>query len=60
MTGVTIPKGKKHRRKRFACTLEEVEEHLELFSGTEPIVIITKDGRYTPGITQVLSGRSSE
>ncbi len=35
MTGVTIPKGKKHGRKRLAYTLEEVEKHLELFSGTE-------------------------
>ena len=52
MTGVTIPKGKKHGRKRLAYTLEEVEKHLELFSGTEPIVIPTKDGPYTPEITQ--------
>ena len=52
MTGVTIPKGKKHGRKRLAYTLEEVEKHLELFSGTEPIVIPTKDGPYTPKITQ--------
>lgn len=52
MTGVTIPKGKKHGRKRLACTLEEVEKHLELFSGTEPIVIQTASGPYTPGISQ--------
>lgn len=52
MTGVTIPKGKKHGRKRLAYTLEEVEKHLELFSGTEPIVIPAKDGPYTPEITQ--------
>ena len=52
MTGVTIPKGKKHGRKRLAYTLEEVEKHLELFSGTGPIVIPTKDGPYTPEITQ--------
>jgi integrase len=29
-----------------------VEKHFELFSGTEPIVIPTKDGPYTPEITQ--------
>ena len=52
MTGVSIPKGKKHGRKRLAYTLEEVQKHLELFSGTEPIVILTEDGPYTPRITQ--------
>ncbi|MFZ3339452.1 MAG: hypothetical protein WA213_01120 [Terriglobales bacterium] len=52
MTGVTIPKGKKHGRKRLAYSLEEVEKHLELFSGTEPVVIPTEDGPYTPEITQ--------
>ena len=52
MTGVTIPKGKKHGRKRLAYTLEEVEKHLELFSGTESIVIASDDGPYTPSITQ--------
>ena len=36
MTGVTIPKGKKHGRKHPAYTLEEVEKHLELFSGHAP------------------------
>jgi hypothetical protein len=29
MTGVYIPKGKKHGRRRLAYTVEEVEEHLE-------------------------------
>src|SRR5205807_8725841 len=52
VTGVTIPKGKKHGRKRLAYTLEEVEKHLELFSGAEPIVILTEDGPYSPSITQ--------
>jgi integrase len=52
MTGVTIPKGKKHGRKRLAYTLEEVEKHLDLFSGTEPIVIPKEDGLYTPEITR--------
>lgn len=52
MTGVTIPKGKKHGRKRLAYTLEEVEKHLELFSSTEPIAIQTESGPYTPDISQ--------
>jgi integrase len=52
MTGVTIPKGKRHGRKRLAYALEEVEKHLELFSGTEPIAVLTEDGPYTPEITQ--------
>ena len=52
MTGVTIPKGKKHGRKRPAYTLEEVEKHLELFSGHAPIVISAEDGLYTPEISQ--------
>ena len=52
MTGVTIPKGKKHGRKRLAYTLEEVEEHLELFSAAKPIVILVGDGAYTPEIAQ--------
>jgi hypothetical protein len=52
MTGVTIPKGKRHGRKRLAYALEEVEKHLELFSGTGPMMILTEDGPYTPEITQ--------
>ena len=52
MTGVTIPKGKKHGRKRLAYSLEEVEKHLELFSGKQQIVIPTEDGFYTPQIRQ--------
>jgi len=52
MTGVYIPKGKRHGRKRLAYTREEVEKHLELFSGAGPIVIFTEDGPYTPEITQ--------
>jgi hypothetical protein len=54
MTGVTIPKGKKHGRKRLAYTFEEVGKHLELFSGAEPIVISTDDGPYAPEISQHL------
>jgi hypothetical protein len=50
--GVTIPKEKKHGRKRRAYTLEEVEKHLELFPGTEPTIIQTESGPYTPEITQ--------
>jgi integrase len=52
MTGVSIPKGKRHGRKRLAYTLGEVEKHLELFSGIEPLLILTDGGPYTPLITQ--------
>jgi hypothetical protein len=52
MTGVTIPEGKRHGRKRLAYALEEVEKHLELFSSTKPIVIFNEDGAYTPEIAQ--------
>jgi integrase len=52
MTGVTIPKGKKHGRKRHAYSLQEVEKHLELFSGRAPIVISTVNGPYTPEVGQ--------
>ncbi len=54
MTGVSIPKGKKHGRKRLAYSLEEVERHLELFSGSEPIVIPTEDGPYTSATSQAV------
>jgi integrase len=51
MTGVTIPKGKKHGRKGHAYSLQEVEKHLELFSGRAPIVVYTDDGPYTPEVS---------
>lgn len=54
MTGVSIPKGKKHGRKRPAYTLGEVEKHLELFSGNAAIVIATEDGPYTPEVSQAV------
>src|SRR5947209_13380571 len=31
MTGVSIPKGKKHGRRRLAYSLEEIESHLQAF-----------------------------
>ena len=37
-TGVRIPKGKKHGRKRLAYSLEEILKHLEIFS-KDPIVV---------------------
>jgi integrase len=52
MTGVTVPKGKKHGRRRPAYTLQAVEKHIELFSGTEPITIQTDDGFYSPELSQ--------
>jgi integrase len=52
MTGVSIPRGKRHGRKRLAYTLDEVEKHLELFSGSKSIVISTEVGPYSPSILQ--------
>jgi hypothetical protein len=46
-TGVRIPKGKKHGRKRLAYSLEEILKHLQLFN-SDPIVIVNEDGPYTP------------
>ena len=49
-TGVRIPKGKKHGRKRLAYSLEEILEHLELFK-TDPIVVnVTDEGPYKPEV----------
>ena len=48
-TGVRIPKGKKHGRKRLAYSLEEILKHLQLFK-SDPIVIINEDSPYTPEI----------
>jgi integrase len=48
-TGVRIPKGKKHGRKRLAYSLEEILKHLDLFK-TDRIVVINEDGPYTPEI----------
>jgi len=48
-TGVRIPKGKKHGRKRLAYSLEEILRHLDLFKA-DPIVVINEDGPYTPEI----------
>jgi len=53
MQNVSIPKGKKHGRKRLAYSLEEIEQHLDLFR-RDPIVIRRDDGSlYTP---QILAG----
>lgn len=39
-TGVRIPKGRKHGRKRLAYSLSEILKHLELFS-QDPIIVPT-------------------
>ncbi len=50
--GVSIPKGKKHGRKRFAYSLEEIEQHLELFSTANPLLIKRQDGTlYRPELS---------
>ncbi|WP_263378480.1 site-specific integrase [Granulicella paludicola] len=38
VTGVRIPKGRKHGRRRLAYSLDEILQHLELFS-KDPIVV---------------------
>src|SRR5260370_25551637 len=48
-TGVRIPKGKKHGRKRLAYSLEEILKHLQLFN-SDPIVIVNEDGPCTPEV----------
>lgn len=51
MQGVSIPKGKKHGRKRLTYSLAEIERHLDLFKN-DPILIIREDGSvYTPEIS---------
>jgi integrase len=53
ITGVSIPRGKRHGRKRQAYSLEEIEQHLELFTTTHtPMVIVGDDGStYSPQIS---------
>ena len=54
--GVSVPKGKKHGRKRFAYSLEEIEMHLDLFSGKSITVHGQDGGVYTPEVPRPLSG----
>jgi integrase len=42
--GVSIPKGQKHGRKRLAYSLEEIEQHLQLFTTENQLVITRDDG----------------
>jgi integrase len=51
MQGVSIPKGKKHGRKRLTYSLAEIEQHLDLFKN-DPILIVKEDGsNYAPKIS---------
>lgn len=51
MQGVSIPKGKKHGRKRLTYSLAEIEQHLDLFKNG-PILIPNEDGStYAPEIS---------
>lgn len=51
MQGVSIPKGKKHGRKRLTYPLVEIEQHLDLFKD-DPILIVNEDGStYAPEIS---------
>ena len=49
-TGVRVPKGRKHGRKRLAYSLEEILRHLDLFS-RDPVLISTEEGTYKPQIS---------
>ena len=46
MTGVTIPKGRKHGRKRHAYSLQEVETHLQAFADTPLVQAIIGTGAF--------------
>lgn len=49
--GVSIPKGKKHGRKRLTYSLAEIEQHFDLFKN-DPILIVNDDGStYAPEIS---------
>lgn len=39
-----IPKGKKHGRKTYAYSLREIQNHLSVFAGSDPINVIEEDG----------------
>jgi integrase len=52
MQGVSVPKGKKHGRRRLAYSLEEIEKHLELFSTENRLQLKKKDGSdYRPEVS---------
>lgn len=48
--GVSIPKGKKHGRKRLTYSLTEIEHHLDLFKN-DPILIVNNGSTYAPEIS---------
>jgi integrase len=51
MQGVSIPKGKKHGRKRLTYSLAEIERHLDLFKN-DPILILNEDAStYAPHVS---------
>jgi hypothetical protein len=51
MQGVSIPKGKKHGRKRATYSLAEIEHHLDLFK-SDPILILNDDrSTYAPQVS---------
>ena len=49
-TGVRVPRGKKHGRRALAYSLDEILQHLDLFTG-DSIVIDAENGPYQPRIT---------
>jgi integrase len=48
--GVSVPKGRRHGRKRFAYSLEEIEAHLDLFSANS-IRVQCGETVYTPTVS---------
>ena len=57
MQGVSIPKGRKHGRKRQAYSLEEIQQHHRLFSDDKLLVITKKDGSvYRPELAARVVG----
>jgi integrase len=46
MTGVTIPRGKKHGRKRHTYSLQEVEAHLQAFGDNSLVQAIIGTGAF--------------
>ena len=57
MQGVSIPKGRRHGRKRLAYSLEEIQQHLRLFSTDELLVITKKNASvYRPELAAKVVG----
>jgi integrase len=48
---ILTPKGRKRGRKTYACSLSEIQQHLAVFSGSDPITISHESGMtYTASV----------